>query len=783
MRPDDEASLRARLHEAEETIRALVDDRVDAVVRDARGGPTLLRSAQRALREQEAELRAIFEGSRDALLIADDEGRYVAANPAACELVGLPEQALLGRTPADLTEPGFDLDAAWGAFLEAGEMEGEFVVVRPSGERRLTDFRARANIAPGRHLSSLRDVTDRRLEEERLRAVVDTAPIAIVAVDADGVITLAQGGRGLAPLRVTPESLVGRRASDLLATVELPGEGAVPMADALARVAAGEALEGAIRASDAELELRMTPREAGPGARRGALGVITDVSRLRRVERALQRTGETLTAVIEAAPVAIIRLDAEGRIRLWNGAAERIFGWGRDDLWGEPLPFADPALVEAVMREGRSFANLHVQRPHRDGHRLDLSLSLAPVRDAEGALVGAVGIFVDVSEERGLEAQLRQSQKMESVGRLAGGIAHDFNNMLAAILIIGHGLLEELPAHDPLRADLTDVVEAAERAAELTRQLLAFGRKQVLSPVTTDLNEQIALTTRILRRLVGEQVTLSIRPHDEPLPVLVDVTQLEQVLMNLVVNARDAMPDGGDLTVRTGTSTLREGDARPDGAPPGRYAELTVSDTGTGMDAETLQHAFEPFFTTKAEGQGTGLGLSTVYGIVRQSGGHLALESEPGRGTRARVLLPLLEEGSATQTAARTERPRSAATRGTVLVVEDEDLIREAMVRVLARDGLRVLEAANAGEALLIAEEQERPIHLLVTDVVMPRVSGPRLARRLRAKQPALRVLFVTGHPRGELDLPSEHDVLSKPFAPDTLLRAVRDALSRQGAQ
>jgi signal transduction histidine kinase/CheY-like chemotaxis protein len=400
-----------------------------------------------------------------------------------------------------------------------------------------------------------------------------------------------------------------------------------------------------------------------------------------------------------------------------------------------------------------------------------LRVSARPLGSAGGAVVS----FTDITDQRRQEDILRQSQRMEAVGRLAGGIAHDFNNLLTVILGYTEMLLEQ-QRDETGSSDLQGIRRAATRAADLTRQLLAFSRRQVLQPKVLRLNELVTETANMLRRLIGENIRLHLDLPADVWPVRADPTQLDQIILNLAINARDAMPGGGDLSIRTANvradAAFVTGRA---GMVPGSYVQLSVEDTGTGMDAETLQHIFEPFFTTKGLGKGTGLGLATVYGIVKQSGGWVYCLSEPGRGTRFQVFLPRAEEGDLSSSPA----PRDL--RGgseTILLVEDEAPVRRIARTILERAGYRVLEASTAEEALGVAAG---PVSLLLTDVIMPGMSGRDLALRLLSDRPDLKVIYMSGYPDEALGgheiLEAEVAFLEKPFTADGLLAKVRSVL------
>jgi two-component system, cell cycle sensor histidine kinase and response regulator CckA len=395
-----------------------------------------------------------------------------------------------------------------------------------------------------------------------------------------------------------------------------------------------------------------------------------------------------------------------------------------------------------------------------------------------------VGGMTDLTDQRELERQLRESQKLESVGRLAGGVAHDFNNLLTVIRGVVDLHLEGADAKgmpETLVTDLGEIREAAERATRLTRQLLAFSRRQILEPRVVDLNETVGEMQQILRRLIGEDVTMVFEPGPDALPVRADPTGIEQILVNLVVNSRDAMPTGGEIAIKIGTVAPEEVPGEGMGVDPSSsWICLEVRDTGTGMDEETLARCMEPFFTRKPAGKGTGLGLSTVYGIVRQTGGHISFSSEAGKGTTARVFLPLSLEAAES---APEEGPRPDAEGGaeTVLLVEDEPAVQRLAARILSMAGYRVLAASGGDEALAIA--RETPPDLLLTDVVMPGMSGPELAKRLAEEHSGVRVLFTSGYTADAMErhgVPSEGaHFLPKPYTVDELTSRVREVLDR----
>jgi PAS domain S-box-containing protein len=521
--------------------------------------------------------------------------------------------------------------------------------------------------------------------------------------------------------------------------------------------------------------------------------VVLDVTERRRAWEELRRSEEQFSKIFHTGMLAMSLTTVDGRIVDCNERYAAMFGYDRGALLGRTVDelglWADPAdrerLVERVLAEGR-IRDVAVRYRRRSGEVFDAELSVESIEFPEGPFL--IGVMSDVTERRraeaeraALEEQLRQAQKMEAIGRLAGGIAHDFNNLLAVIGGRAELLRQRLSADDPRRRHVDVIGGAVRRGAGLARQLLAFGRRQVLRPRVLDLNEVVREAEPLLRRLVGEDIDFAVTLGAAPSRILADPVQLEQILLNLSANARDAMPHGGRLTIETRLARLDPALAGGHtGAAAGDCVALTVADTGVGMSEEVRTRAFEPFFTTKAPGQGTGLGLATVYGVVKQMGGHITLESAVGRGTAVTVYLPLAAEAHATPEAASGDRaPRGG--NETVLLVEDEGDVRELAIEMLEGYGYRVLSAGSPAEALTLAERHGGPIHLLLTDVVMPGLSGPELARRLESLRPGLRVLYMSGyseHPTLQRDvLDPEAALLPKPFTSEELAGRVREVL------
>jgi PAS domain S-box-containing protein len=509
-------------------------------------------------------------------------------------------------------------------------------------------------------------------------------------------------------------------------------------------------------------------------------------------QHAVQRKDEALAlldTLLASTPIGMAFLDRDLRYMRVNDALAAINGIAPEAHLGrtlhEVLPTLAPTfepLMRRVLATGEPSGDLEISSvataPSRQRRWL---VRYYPVRNQDAPILGVGAIVMDITERKRLEAQFLQAQKMEGVGQLAGGIAHDFNNLLTAITGYAEMARDSLASDDLIRQDLDEILKAAGRATSLTRQLLAFARKQNIEPHALNLNDLILEIDKLLRRLIGEDIELVVLPAPDLGMVKADPGQIEQVLVNLAINARHAMPGGGKLTIETRNVVLDEEEARQYlGVAPGAYIFLAISDTGVGMDPETQAHLFEPFFTTKGPGQGTGLGLATCYGIVKQHGGHISAYSELGHGTTFKIYLPRAA-GPAPAGSARDETRELPRGSEFVLVTEDEPAVRAMAARVLRQQGYRVLEAANGDEALRIAEQRDEPIALLLTDIVMPQMGGMLLAEQIAQLRPAIRVLFMSGYTDTAIFQHSQPQpggaFLQKPFSPATLARKVREVL------
>lgn len=648
-----------------------------------------------------------------------------------------------------------------------------------------------------------RALTERDEALEQYADLYDFAPIGLVTLDVNGRIVEANL-TAAALLSVYRGSLVGSNLQSFLVAESIP---------VFDRFRRGLAVTGAQRGCDLEarvpdgrlLVLRLEGLVYVPGS--GDEGQIraslSDVSQHREMERTLRESEQHFRSVVETAGDAIITLDQVGRVALWNRAAEAMFGYAFSEVRGAsieaimPAGFREPhvAGVRRVVSSGVSDlvgTTAEQVAVHRDGTEFPVELTLA--RWTSGSQIFFTGIVRDLSERRraqqerdALQDQLRQALKMEAIGRLAGGVAHDMNNMLTPILGFAELLLSDTSETDPRRADMEEISRAATRARDLTRQLLAFARKQTLEMRVLDLNQVVGGFEKMLGRMLRDDVSLELHLAPSLGAVEGDVGQLEQVLLNLALNAQDAMPGGGVISVATSGAEISEAgiiEVAADDAerwvPPGSYVVMTVADTGQGMEPEVLERLFEPFFTSKTIGRGTGLGLATVYGIVKQHAGEIAVRSEPGRGTTFEVYLPRAEGEPAVEHLHEAQQPVGGTE--TILLAEDQEQVRMFTSLALRRYGYRVLAAPDGLRALELAASHSGPLHLLLTDVLMPGLNGSDLAARIREARPDLRVLYMSGYADETLGrdgiLAPDVELLQKPFSAQELAIRVRHVLN-----
>ena len=759
---------------------------------------TARKQAEDALYASEKKYRDLVELTQDLVWAVDMEGRFTYVSPASRRIYGLEPEEMIGRLFTDFMSPEEARRgvAQLAGAAAAGESSVEYecrVLHRNGQEVVLSANTVYLRDSAGKTVATMgtsRDITDRKraeLQRERLAALVEASPDFIGFADPKTTQILYINKHGRKMCGIGDDEDVGKlKISDVH-----PAWMNRRMTEVVLPTAVRDGVwegEGAFLHRDG----REIPVSMALVARKGADGdvdifftVSRDITERKRAEAERER----LTMAIEQAAEMVLVTDVRGDIVYVNPAFESVTGYSRADVLGRnprmlKSGMHDEAFYRALwtaISSGETWHGRMIDRK-KDGTLFTQDMSVSPVRNAAGVITSYVSVKRDITRELTLEGQLLQSQKMEGIGRLAGGIAHDFNNLLSVILGYTGLAMDKLREGDPLRDDLLEVSKAGGRAAGLTRQLLAFSRKQVLQPETLDLNRVLTDVEKMLRRIIGEDIDFEKVLTPDLGLVKADPGQIEQVIMNLVINARDAMPEGGKLTIETSNVELdADYSAVHTGVAPGPHVMLAVTDSGVGMDEQTKARIFEPFFTTKEKGKGTGLGLSTVYGIVKQSGGSISFYSEPGTGTTFKVYLPReLSVTTSKVTKPTTVRRRTRGTE-TILLVEDADALREVARRIIQAAGYTVLAAGSGDEAISTSAQHTGDIHLLLTDVVMPRMGGRVLAQELAKTRPALKVLYMSGYTddaivhHGVLD-PGTH-FISKPFAAADLQRKIREVL------
>jgi PAS domain S-box-containing protein len=761
----------------------------------------------------EERLRQCCDAIAAGIVVQDVQGKITFANRAACEILGLEPDRLLGSTCCDpvwqaIREDGSPFPgrehppmvalatgrpvrkAVIGLYAQQPErlrwilVDSEPVAAGDSG-------------TPAEVVTTFVDITEWKRSREalsdserRFRGLVEATSDWVWEVDENLRYTYVSP-KVQDLLGYRPEELLGRSPFVLMPPAEAVRVQAL-ITDLVKSHRPLTAVENVCVHKEGRLVVLETsgrPIFDTDGVFRGYRGIDRDIAGRKQAEEALRRSEAFIRMVTDLVPARIAYLDTEQRYRFVNKRYEEWFGVPKEQILGKHVSeLLGAALYERILPyvqrvlAGEEVAyDLAVDAGN--GRQRYLRVVYVPHPDEDGRVAGFYASLEDTTEQKRLEEQLRQSQKMEAVGKLAGGIAHDFNNLLTVIAGYSRLVRGQLGPEHPLAESVAEIERAGERAAALTRQLLAFSRKQVLQPRILDLNSVVAGMDALLRRLIGEHIELQMTLDPGLGQVRADPGQIEQVVLNLAVNARDAMAEGGRLTIETKNAGFDKAKARQHpGLEPGYYAMLAISDTGQGMDAETRNHLFEPFFTTKALGRGTGLGLSTIYGIVKQSGGHIWVHSEPGQGTTFRIYLPRIE---ARPEPGRSSRAVAGPALGTetILLVEDETAVRKLFRAALASRGYTVLEAADGEDAILVAEQYPGPIQLLVTDVMMPRMGGPELACRLASLRPETKTLYVSGYASSapEACVPGAA-FLQKPFTPDALALAVGQLLDAPGA-
>ena len=762
------------------------------------------------LRESEERFSGAFEHAPIGLALVAPDGRWLKVNRALCELLGYTEAEMLARTFLDITHPDdLNLHLEPMRQLFAGEIrfyhfEKRYLhrSGRPISVALSVSLVRDAHGGPRYIISQVQDITERNRTEESLRllgSAVRQSRESILITDAEldlpgpkiifanPAFTRMTGYTAEEAIGQTPRMLQGPRTDRTV------------LQRLRQKLERGEAFEGETvnYRRDGEafvLEWQIAPIRNAGGKVTHYVAVQHDITARKRAEDLVRESQERYRSLIDNAQDAIFTIAPDGTFTSLNPAVEAMAEISRADWLGKPfapmvhpddLPLAQEMFQRILRGEP---APVHELRGHPDLRRpARLEMTLTAQKDGDGKIIGVLGIGRDITDRRRLEEQLFQSQKLETVGRLAGGIAHEFNSILTAIIGQSELLLADLPIWSPLAKNATEINLAASRAATLTRQLLAYGRKQVLQAESLDLNRVIAGMEGVFHHLMGASVDTQIITTPGLALVRADAGQIEQVIMNLAINARDAMPNGGKFILETANVTFdRDTVGRYPELKPGGYVLLAITDTGTGMSPEVKARVFEPFFSTKKVGQGTGLGLSTCYGIIKQSGGHISVYSEPSRGATFKVYLPQFE-AEATPPLRRLNSPNLPRGTETILLVEDDPALREMAVTLLRRLGYTVLSAANGIEALSLKQQRDvGHIDLLFTDVVMPHMSGKELADRMQALHPHTRILFTSAYTKNAAIhqgmLNQGVALLSKPFTPAALANKLREVLDRPAA-
>jgi len=754
-------------------------------------------------------LSQALEASPDAQLVLGPDGRVAYANTAFHDLFPQADAAPLARIAEAVADS--DSSADFVRLREKAAAGSQAIAALP-----LRDARGAAagwfNISvapiagrPGYSFWNLQDITARHemetvIHDERNKVVdfFDDAPVGFYSVDAEGRFLFVN--RTLAHwLGSTPAEIVGSGAvlHDFLATPPAPG--IAPSDPIGARGEGGQRGEVVLKTRDGRnLHVSIGQSTVGTGDELRTRSVVRDLTPEREWETALRLSRERFQRFFANAPVGIALIDRFGRLEEANRALAELFGALPQDLIGQPLiGFVNEEDRRAIAVKLAEAADGPATHPGPAEVRLKgprdrtCVVFLSRLDGVDGGDGGLMLHFIDVTEQKNLEIQFAQSQKMQAVGQLAGGVAHDFNNLLTAMIGFCDLLLMRFRPGDPSFADIMQIKQNANRAANLVRQLLAFSRQQTLQPRILDITDVLVELSHLLRRLIGENIELKVVLGRDLGLVKVDQGQLEQVIINLAVNARDAMAGGGTLTIRTvnvnQTSPLRRG---VEIMPAGNYVAIEVVDTGVGIPKSNLARIFEPFFSTKEIGSGTGLGLSTVYGIVKQTGGFIFVDSAPGKGAVFQIYLPR-HQLAETALAARAETADVPAAKdltgiGTVMLVEDEDPVRIFGARALRNKGYTVIEAKSGEDALELIRAADHAVDLLITDVVMPRMDGPGLVREVREIHPDMKVIFISGYTedsfRQRLDADSDIHFLPKPFSLKQLAGKVKDVISGDAA-
>jgi PAS domain S-box-containing protein len=754
--------------------------------------------ASNAVRESEDRYRTLLRTSPDAFLLTDTAGNIAMCNQRAVDLLGYAsERELIGLQARLLLAPAERAEIAkrLRASLRGGvARDVACMLMRKDGSVFPGEISATQVPRGGvtEWMSLVRDISERRQAEERIRLLahaVRSASDCIVICDTTDHILFANHAC-LQTYEYEAQELIGQNIRIFRASLDQDDAPADLLAQTLRDGWRGDLWNRSKTGRVFPISLATSVVRDEQGNPLALVGVSRDETNAKNSEMTLRESERRFRELLDNVQMMAVMLGTGGAITFCNDYVLAATGWTREEMIGRPFYEFVPRerrmmtreMIEGSLARGEAVPFVEGTLLKKDGGRRVVQWNNTVLRGPDEKAVGFASLGVDITAHRELQEQYLQAQKLESLGRLAGGVAHDFNNLLTVINGYSALLSSRAAESDPQRRQLDEIRKAGERATSLVQQLLAFSRRQTTEPRVVKLNDMVAGAEDMLRRLMGEDIELTTRLEAQPDEVLADPGQVHQVLMNLVVNARDAMPHGGKLTIQTGNADVRAREAVEDGAGArGAYVQLAVTDSGVGMDQETRERIFEPFFTTKEQGKGTGLGLSTVYGIVRQSAGFIRVDSAPGEGSSFRVFLPQAALAAASVHPSDLSRPGLRGTE-TVLITEDEQNVRDLAAEVLTSYGYRVLVAADGREALQIAEGRAGAVDLLLTDVVMPGLNGKLLAERLRASRPELRVIFMSGYADeviGQRGLRESGAAwLPKPFSPEELAAKVREVLS-----